>query len=61
MVLPLLVGLKTFLWMNGIFLLVTAVTLAFYKKKIGGITGDMLGALSELVETALFLTGVFLS
>lgn len=58
--LPLLAGLETFLWMNGIFLLMTAAVLAFYKKKIGGITGDMLGALSELVETSLFLTGVFL-
>ncbi|MEW6328332.1 MAG: adenosylcobinamide-GDP ribazoletransferase [Thermodesulfobacteriota bacterium] len=57
---PLLAGLKAFLWMNTIFLLMTAAILAFYKKKIGGITGDMLGALNELVETALFLTGVFL-
>lgn len=60
MALPLLVGLKAFLCMNGLFLLMIVTVLAFYRKKIGGITGDMLGALGELVETALFLAGVFL-
>lgn len=56
--LPLLVGLKAFFWLNAAFLLMTAAVLAFYRRKVGGITGDMLGALGEVVETTLFLTGI---
>ncbi len=52
-------GLQALLWINGIFLLMLVTILAFYRKKIEGITGDMLGALNEIVETALFLAMVF--
>ncbi len=41
--------------LNVMFVLVLSVMLAFYKKKIGSITGDMLGALNEVMEAMLFM------
>ena len=38
------------------FLLFTALTLWFYRSKLGVITGDMLGAMTEATEAVLFLT-----
>ena len=54
-----LVGLSFLLgWrmvaLNLLFLLVVFVTLVYYKRKIGCITGDMLGAMTETTETLLF-------
>lgn len=56
--LPVLLSL--FLGLRGLLLLgvaaaVTTGVLLFYKKRLGCITGDMLGALTEILETALFL------
>jgi adenosylcobinamide-GDP ribazoletransferase len=39
----------------GTFVIITTATILFYKKKIGCITGDMLGAMTETSEAALFL------
>lgn len=36
------------------FILLVAAVLAYYRKKINGITGDMLGALIEMTESGLF-------
>ena len=36
------------------FILIVALTLVFYKHKIGCITGDMLGAMTEGTEALLF-------
>ncbi len=36
------------------FTLVVTLTLVFYKRKIGCITGDMLGAMTEITEASLF-------
>ena len=41
--------------MNGFFALMTTAILIYYKKRIGCVTGDMLGAMSELTESMLFL------
>ncbi|MEW6079081.1 MAG: adenosylcobinamide-GDP ribazoletransferase [Thermodesulfobacteriota bacterium] len=41
--------------LNAGFAAVVAVVLMFYKKRINGITGDMLGAMIEVTETLLFL------
>ncbi len=54
------VGGAAFLGIQGLvllagFILVTLGTLAFYKRRLGCITGDMLGALCEVCETGLFL------
>lgn len=57
---PLLAGAKRFMTVNLVFIFLSVILLTFYRKKIGGITGDMLGALSELTETAVFLTGITL-
>ncbi len=42
--------------LNGMFMLTLAGVLVFYKRKLGCITGDMLGALTEIMETVLFLS-----
>ncbi len=41
--------------LNLTFIIITAVILLYYKKRIGCITGDMLGAMVEILESALFL------
>ena len=41
--------------LNFVFLLVVALTLVYYKRKMGCITGDMLGAMTESTEALLFL------
>jgi len=43
------------LWLNLIFVIITATVLQYYKKRIGCITGDMLGAMTEITESMLFL------
>lgn len=41
--------------LNMAFVIATAGIIGFYKKRIGGITGDMLGATTEILESFLFL------
>lgn len=41
--------------LNICFALVTAAMIGYYKRRIGCITGDMLGALAEITESGLFL------
>ena len=43
------------IWLNLVFALTLAAILGFYRKRMGCITGDMLGAMTELMETVLFL------
>ena len=43
------------IWLNFIFVFLTITILFFYKKRIGCITGDMLGAMAEILESMLFL------
>jgi adenosylcobinamide-GDP ribazoletransferase len=49
----LLTGPAAFGLLGGSWLLVRLLAI-WYRKRIGGVTGDLLGASSELVETALF-------
>ena len=54
------VALSLFLGWRGLLLnLVFAAAviglILFYRRKIGGVTGDLLGAMAEIVETALFV------
>jgi adenosylcobinamide-GDP ribazoletransferase len=54
------VGLSLFLglraiWLNLCFAIIIGFILFFYKKRMGCITGDMLGAMTELAEAGLFL------
>ncbi len=53
-VLSCLLGWKA-IWLNLIFAAVTATIIWYYKKRLGCITGDMLGAMAEIVESVLFL------
>jgi adenosylcobinamide-GDP ribazoletransferase len=50
----LLLGWKA-LWLNFCFLALVAAILGYYKKRLGCITGDMLGAMTETLESLLFL------
>ncbi len=53
-------GFKGILF-NCVFIGIMMLVTLYYKKKLGGITGDMLGALGEVTEAGLFLfaaTGV---
>lgn len=40
--------------LNLLFILSVVVILTYYRRKIGCITGDMLGAMTELIESGLF-------
>ena len=53
--LSLIIGLKA-IWLNLAFAIIIVSILYFYKKRMGCITGDMLGAMTELTEAGLFLT-----
>jgi adenosylcobinamide-GDP ribazoletransferase len=44
-----------FFWLNLCFIVVLMIILLFYQRKLGCITGDMLGAMVEVIEAALFL------
>ncbi|MBU0699161.1 MAG: adenosylcobinamide-GDP ribazoletransferase, partial [Proteobacteria bacterium] len=42
-------------WLNAAFIIITVIILFYYKKRMGCITGDMLGAMAEITEAMLFL------
>ncbi|NVM23046.1 MAG: adenosylcobinamide-GDP ribazoletransferase [Desulfobacterales bacterium] len=50
----LLLGLRC-LVLNFAFVGMVLLVLLYYKKRLGGVTGDMLGALGEVTEAGLFL------
>ncbi len=52
--LSLILGLKA-IWLNILFAAIVGSILIFYKKRMGCITGDMLGAMTEVTESGLFL------
>jgi adenosylcobinamide-GDP ribazoletransferase len=43
------------IWLNLLFAILTIMILFYYKKRMGCITGDMLGAMTEVIESLLFL------
>jgi adenosylcobinamide-GDP ribazoletransferase len=53
-VLSMLLGWTAF-WLNLSFVALTAVLIWYYKRRVGCITGDMLGAMAEILESGLFL------
>ena len=52
--LSILLGWKA-VWLNAGFVVLIVLLLYYYKKRIGCITGDMLGAITEITESGLFL------
>lgn len=53
-ILSLLLGWRGLL-LNLVFAAATAALVFIYRKKLGGITGDLLGAMTEILEAVLFL------
>ncbi|MGH9354245.1 MAG: adenosylcobinamide-GDP ribazoletransferase [Terriglobia bacterium] len=47
-------------WTSLAPIVVTGATAAYYRSRIGGVTGDCLGATSQITEAAVYLTGVIL-
>lgn len=47
-------------WVMFVALAITAMSGAYYRRSIGGVTGDCLGATNQFVELATYLTGVVL-
>ena len=45
----------TALWLNLSFVALTAVLIWYYNRRVACITGDMLGAMAEILESGLFL------
>jgi len=45
----------TALWLNLSFAVLTVVLVWYYKRRVGCITGDMLGAMAEILESGMFL------
>ena len=43
------------IWLNLSFAIIIAGIILFYKRRLGVITGDMLGAMIEIIEAGLFL------
>lgn len=43
------------IWLNAAFALTIVTIIFYYKKRMGCITGDMLGAMTEVTESLLFL------
>ena len=43
------------IWLNFVFAVLTMTIIFYYKKRMGCITGDMLGAMTEITESLLFL------
>jgi adenosylcobinamide-GDP ribazoletransferase len=46
------------IWMIAVASAVAALTGVYYRRRIGGITGDCLGATCQLTESAVYLAGV---
>jgi adenosylcobinamide-GDP ribazoletransferase len=43
------------LWLNVSFAALTALLIWYYTRRLGCVTGDMLGAMAEILESGLFL------
>jgi adenosylcobinamide-GDP ribazoletransferase len=48
------------LWVMLSVLLITGISAAYYRRQIGGVTGDCLGATNQIAEVVTYLTGVIL-
>ena len=54
--LSLVLGWPDFLIVNACFLVALSAMIGWYRRSIGAVTGDMLGAMGEVVETFLLLS-----
>lgn len=49
---------RALLWAGSITIVIAAVTGLYYRKRLGGITGDCLGATIQLTEIGVYLAGM---
>lgn len=56
-VLPFFMGIKTGLLIFGVFAFSTIIPMIYFQSRIGGMTGDTFGAVTEIVETTLLVAG----
>jgi adenosylcobinamide-GDP ribazoletransferase len=49
---------RTLFWAGATAVLITAATGVYYRRRLGGITGDCLGTTIQLAEIGVYLTGV---
>jgi adenosylcobinamide-GDP ribazoletransferase len=48
------------LWVLPVSVAVTGISAAYYRRRIGSVTGDCMGATFQLTEVAVYFTGVLL-
>lgn len=60
MALPFWISIETGFLVLFLFITGTALMLWFFQKGIGGMTGDTLGALTEVMESVILITGALL-
>ena len=58
-ILAVALGMKA-LWVGLVAIAMTELSGAFYLRRIGGVTGDCLGATNQLTEVAVYFAGVIL-
>lgn len=54
---PFFINIRTGLFVTGSFAISTIASLLYFQSRIGGMTGDTFGATTEVVETAILVTG----
>jgi adenosylcobinamide-GDP ribazoletransferase len=54
MLLSLGIGIEA-VWLNAAFLLMAGAIIAYFRRRLNCVTGDMLGAMTEVTEAGLFL------
>ncbi len=48
------------LWFLLTSFIVTTISAAYFRKRIGGVTGDCMGATNQITEVAVYFTGTLL-
>jgi adenosylcobinamide-GDP ribazoletransferase len=57
LIVPFIINIKAGLFISISFAISTITALLYFQSRIGGMTGDTLGATTEIVETAILVSG----
>jgi adenosylcobinamide-GDP ribazoletransferase len=52
-------GLKLFLVFHAVYAATVYAVMSFYRHSLGGVTGDLMGAMIEVTEAVMFITAAF--